>query len=45
MEDVFLPIIIVGMLFIGAFGMASSGLVKLLGRVLMPWYRIQERHA
>ena len=37
--------IVVGMLFIGAFGMASSGLVKLLGRVLMPWYRIQERHA
>lgn len=37
--------IVVGMLFIGAFGMASSGLIKLLGRVLMPWYRIQERHA
>lgn len=36
--------IVVGMLFIGAFGMASSGLIKLLGRVLMPWYRIQERH-
>ncbi|SIQ53577.1 NitT/TauT family transport system permease protein [Aromatoleum tolulyticum] len=37
--------IVVGMLFIGAFGMASSGLIKLLGRLLMPWYRIQERHA
>lgn len=39
------PDIVVGMLFIGAFGMASSGLIKLLGRLLMPWYRIQERHA
>ncbi|WP_234085110.1 ABC transporter permease [Azonexus sp. R2A61] len=39
------PDIVVGMLFIGAFGMASSGLIKLLGRVLMPWYRIQERHS
>lgn len=37
--------IVVGMLFIGAFGMASSGLIKLLGRILMPWYRIQERHS
>lgn len=37
--------IVVGMLFIGAFGMASSGLIKLFGRLLMPWYRIQERHA
>ena len=37
--------IIVGMLIIGSFGMASSGLIKLLGRILMPWYRIQERHA
>jgi NitT/TauT family transport system permease protein len=37
--------IVVGMLFIGAFGMASSGLIKLLGRWLMPWYRIQERQA
>ena len=39
------PDIVVGMLFIGAFGMVSSGLIKLLGRLLMPWYRIQERHA
>lgn len=39
------PDIVVGMLFIGAFGMTSSGLIKLLGRLLMPWYRIQERHA
>ncbi|MDX9951244.1 MAG: ABC transporter permease [Methylophilaceae bacterium] len=39
------PDIVVGMLFIGAFGMASSGLIKLFGRLLMPWYRIQERHA
>lgn len=37
--------IIVGMLFIGFFGMASSALIKLSGRLLMPWYRIQERHA
>ncbi|WP_018991171.1 ABC transporter permease [Aromatoleum toluclasticum] len=36
--------IVVGMLFIGAFGMASSGLIKLVGRLLMPWHRIQERH-
>lgn len=39
------PDIVVGMLFIGAFGMASSGLIKLFGRLLMPWCRIQERHA
>ncbi len=37
--------IVVGMLFIGAFGMASSSLIKWIGRLLMPWYRIQERHA
>ncbi len=39
------PDIVVGMLFIGAFGMASSGLVKLLGRLIMPWHRLQERQS
>jgi len=37
--------IVVGMLFIGAFGMASSSLIKWIGCLLMPWYRIPERHA
>lgn len=31
--------IVVGMLFIGAFGMGSSALVRLLGRLATPWYR------
>ncbi len=33
------PDIVVGMLFIGLFGMASSALVKRAGLWLMPWYR------
>lgn len=33
--------IIVGMLFIGAMGMGSSALIKKLGNLLMPWYRLQ----
>lgn len=37
--------IIVGMLLIGVFGMASSGLVKRLGALATPWYRLQERSA
>jgi NitT/TauT family transport system permease protein len=37
--------IIVGMLLIGVFGMASSGLVKRLGALATPWYRLQERAA
>jgi NitT/TauT family transport system permease protein len=32
--------IVVGMLFIGVFGMASSALVRKLGDLLTPWYRI-----
>jgi len=39
------PDIVVGMLFIGAFGMASSILVKLLGQKLTPWSQLQERQA
>ena len=37
--------IVVGMLFIGFFGMGSSALVKVAGRLLMPWYRLQERRS
>lgn len=33
------PEIVVGMIFIGTFGMASSALVKRLGRLATPWYR------
>lgn len=33
--------IIVGMLFIGVMGMGSSALIKQLGSLLMPWYRVQ----
>ncbi|PUA19004.1 ABC transporter permease [Glaciimonas sp. PCH181] len=33
--------IIVGMLFIGVMGMGSSALIKKLGSLLMPWYRLQ----
>ena len=36
--------IVVGMLFIGAFGMASSALVRRLGQAAMPWHR-QEKQA
>lgn len=37
--------IIVGMLLIGALGMASSALVKRLGARLTPWYRLAERRS
>lgn len=33
------PEIVVGMLFIGVFGMLSSALIKHGGALLMPWYR------
>lgn len=36
--------IVVGMLFIGVFGMASSALVKRLGHTLMPWH-LQEKQS
>jgi NitT/TauT family transport system permease protein len=35
--------IIVGMLFIGVFGMGSSVLVKKLGNALMPWHLLQRK--
>ncbi|WP_454255071.1 ABC transporter permease [Pseudomonas sp. Marseille-Q8238] len=35
------PDIIVGMLLIGVLGMGSSGLVKRLGGLLTPWYRVK----
>ena len=35
------PDIVVGMLFIGFFGMASSALVKAVGTWLTPWYRLE----
>jgi len=34
--------IVVGMLLIGGLGMGSSVLVKRLGLMLMPWYRLSE---
>lgn len=37
--------IVVGMLFIGAFGMASSALVRWLGGLATPWYRLQEKQS
>jgi NitT/TauT family transport system permease protein len=37
------PEIVVGMLFIGVFGMLSSALVKHGGALLMPWYRPEPR--
>lgn len=37
------PDIIVGMLLIGALGMLSSSLVKRLGGLLTPWYRLAEK--
>lgn len=37
--------IVVGMLFIGAFGMLSSVLIKRGGHWLMPWYRPQRKNA
>lgn len=39
------PDIIVGMLLIGALGMASSALVKRLGAHSTPWYRLAERRS
>jgi NitT/TauT family transport system permease protein len=39
------PEIIVGMLFIGVFGMGSSALVKAIGNALMPWYRMQRKES
>jgi NitT/TauT family transport system permease protein len=37
------PGIVVGMVFIGAFGMLSSMLVKRIGGWLMPWYRLERK--
>ncbi|NBA97365.1 ABC transporter permease [Pseudomonas sp. R5(2019)] len=37
--------IIVGMLLIGLLGMLSSGLIKRLGGLATPWYRLQEKSA
>lgn len=37
------PEIVVGMLFIGVFGMGSSVLVKRLGNALMPWYHQEKK--
>jgi NitT/TauT family transport system permease protein len=37
------PGIVVGMVFIGAFGMLSSALVKRVGEWLMPWYRLERQ--
>ena len=34
--------IVVGMLFIGAFGMASSALVRWLGKLAMPWHGLEK---
>jgi NitT/TauT family transport system permease protein len=39
------PDIIVGMFLIGAFGMASAAVLKKLGALLTPWYRLQEKKA
>ena len=35
------PDIIVGMLLIGVLGMGSSALVKRLGALATPWYRLR----
>jgi NitT/TauT family transport system permease protein len=35
--------IVVGMLFIGAFGMASSALVRQLGKLAMPWHALEKK--
>jgi NitT/TauT family transport system permease protein len=37
------PDIVVGMAFIGVFGMGSSALVKALGNALMPWYLLHRK--
>lgn len=39
------PEIVVGMIFIGVFGMASSSLVKRAGRFATPWYRAEGKKA
>jgi NitT/TauT family transport system permease protein len=39
------PGIVVGMVFIGAFGMLTSVLVKRVGGWLMPWVRLAEKSA
>jgi NitT/TauT family transport system permease protein len=39
------PEIIVGMLFIGVFGMGSSALVRKAGNALMPWYFMERKAA
>jgi NitT/TauT family transport system permease protein len=36
------PDIVVGMLFIGLFGMLSSAAVQKVGALLMPWYRLRQ---
>ncbi len=35
--------IVVGMLFIGAFGMASSALVRCAGKLAMPWHGLEKK--
>ena len=37
------PDIVVGMLFIGVFGMGSSVLVKRIGNAAMPWYQQEKK--
>jgi NitT/TauT family transport system permease protein len=39
------PGIVVGMVFIGAFGMLTSALVKRVGNWLMPWVQVAEKSA
>ena len=34
------PDIVVGMLIIGSFGLGSSALVRRLGALVTPWYRL-----
>ena len=37
--------IVVGMLLIGVLGMGSSALIRLFGRLLLPWYHVQKGKA
>ncbi|THF65173.1 ABC transporter permease [Pseudothauera rhizosphaerae] len=37
--------IVVGMVFIGLFGMASSAALRRLGTLAMPWYRLREKQS
>lgn len=37
--------IVVGMLFIGLFGMGSSAALRRIGRIVTPWYHLQEKQA